>query len=146
VKRVWIALLWAAWISTASAEEMIMARVTRPFPETISAIEAAIRAQGYTVSRIQRVDVGLTTSGFQTAEYRVVFYGKAQEIEALAKWHPELIPYLPLNIIVFAEGDDTLLLATNPLKLGEFFKNPELRPQFSQWERDLRLIFREMTQ
>ena len=144
MKRLLALLLLLALPPVASAEELLMARVTRPFPETINSLQDAIRTRDYTVSRVQRVDVGLTSSGFQTAEYRIVFFGRAREIKDLSAAHPELIPYLPLNIVVFAEGDDTLLLATNPLKLGEFFDKPALRSQFVRWEQDIRAIFDEL--
>lgn len=128
-----------------AAEELLMARISQPFPEAMNSLQQAIRARGYTVSRVQRVDVGLTASGFQTAEYRIVFFGKTDEIRALSAAYPEVIPYLPLNIVIFAEGDDTLILTTNPLKLGEFFDKPGLRTQFRSWEKDLRAIFDDVT-
>lgn len=145
---------WSAWVLAAllqgvclpaSAEEIIMARVARTFPETMNALQDGIRARGYTVSRVQRVDVGLTSSGFQTAEYRLVFFGKEQEIRTLPAKAPELIPYLPLNIVVYAEGDETLMLTTNPAKLAEFVGHRELSGIFLRWEQDIRAIFQEMT-
>ncbi len=128
----------------AAAEELLMARIARPFPEAMNNLQETIRAKGYVVSRVQRVDVGLTASGFPTAEYRIVFFGKQAEIHALSAAYPELIPYLPLTIVVFAEGDDTLVLTTDPLKLGEFFNKPELLTHFGLWEKDVRAIFDEV--
>jgi uncharacterized protein (DUF302 family) len=142
VKRLWpilIALL--AWSGAAGADELLMERINRPFPETMNSLQDAVRSQGYVVSRVQRVDVGLTASGFETAEYRLVFFGKATEIRELSARYPELIPYLPLSIVVFAEGDDTLILTTNPHKLAEFYDRPELTDQFRRWEQDVRAIF-----
>jgi uncharacterized protein (DUF302 family) len=129
----------------ATAEELLMARITRPFPEAMNNLQESIRAKGYIVSRVQRVDVGLTTSGFKTAEYRIVFFGKLAEIRELSASYPELIPYLPFTIVVIAEGDDTLILTTTPLKLGEFFNKPELLKRFSIWEKDVRAIFDEVS-
>lgn len=128
----------------AAADELLMVRVTRPFPEAMNNLQETIRAKGYVVSRVQRVDVGLTASGFPTAEYRLVFFGKQVEIRELSAAYPELIPYLPLTIVVFAEGDDTLVLTTDPLKLGEFFNKPELLKRFAVWEKDVRAIFDEV--
>ena len=130
---------------TAVSEELLMARISRPFPEAMNNLQETIRAKGYVVSRVQRVDVGLTASGFQTAEYRIVFFGKQAEIRDLSAAYPELIPYLPLTVVVFAEGDDTLVLATDPLKLGEFFNRPELLTRFGVWEKDVRAIFDEVS-
>ncbi len=140
--RRWLAgvMLCIGMGAPAQADELLFTRIARPFPEAIASLQEAIRNNGYTVSRVQRVDVGLTASGFQTAEYRIVFFGKADEVRRLSTAYPELIPYLPLNIVMFAEGDDTLLLTTSPLKLAEFFDKPELRAQFARWEKDVRVI------
>jgi len=131
--------------ASAAADELLMARITRSFPEAMNNLQETIRAKGYVVSRVQRVDVGLTTSGFQTAEYRIVFFGKQAEIRELSANYPELIPYLPLAIVVFAEGDDTLILTTDPLKLGEFFNKPELLSRFRAWKKDVHAIFDEVS-
>lgn len=129
----------------AGAEEIIMARVPRTFPEAMNALQDSIRARGYTIARVQRVDVGLTSSGFQTAEYRLVFFGKEQEIRTLPAKAPALIAYLPLNIVIYAESDETLLLTTNPAKLAEFVGHSDLAETFKRWEQDIRAIFQELT-
>jgi len=138
-----VAGVLALTTTLAQADDLMFRRVTRGFPETITQVQEVIRAHGYTVSRVQRVDVGLTSSGFQTAEYRLVFYGKAEEVHALSHAHPKLAAFLPLVVIVFAEGDETLLLATNPRWLARDFPDAELRPHFAQWSRDLEAILDE---
>ena len=143
--RRWLIALLALWTGTVGADELIMARVTQSFPEAMNNLQQTIREKGYVVSRVQRVDIGLTTSGFQTAEYRLVFFGKPEEIKQLTARHPELIPYLPLEIVIFAEGDDSIILAASPAKLVEFYPDPELGRQFNRWDRDLRAIFDAMT-
>jgi len=142
--RLLVLFLLLGMSHAVAAEELLMARIARPFPEAMNNLQETIRAKGYVVSRVQRVDVGLTSSGFQTAEYRIVFFGRQAEIHELSAAYPELIPYLPLTIVVFAEGDDTLVLTTDPLKLGEFFNKPELLKRFSVWEKDVRAIFDEV--
>lgn len=143
--RYWLIGLLALCGGTAFADELVMVRVAQPFPEAMNSLQQTIRSHGYVISRVQRVDVGLTASGFQTAEYRLVFFGKPEEIGQLAAEHPELIPYLPLEIVIFAEGDDSIILAASPAKLAEFYPDPDLGRQFSRWDRDLRAIFDVMT-
>jgi len=142
--RILILLVLIGFSASAAADELLMARIARSFPEAMNNLQETIRAKGYVVSRVQRVDVGLTASGFQTAEYRIVFFGKPAEIRELSATNPELIPYLPFAIVVFAEGDDTLILTTDPLKLGGFFNNPQLLARFGVWEKDVRAIFDEV--
>ncbi|HEC12941.1 MAG TPA: DUF302 domain-containing protein [Acidiferrobacteraceae bacterium] len=129
------------WVLPADADELIMVRVHSAFPETMTTLQEVIRKQDYTVSRIQRVDVGLTKTGYQTAEYRVVFFGKPREIKDLPSRYPELTTYLPLKITIFAEQGETLLMALNPILLGDFFPQPELKKTFAVWEKAVRDIF-----
>lgn len=124
----------------AQAGELMMARVHKPYAEAMLALQDKIMLAGYKVMRVQRVDVGLQSRGFPTAEYRIVFFGKADEVQAISKQYPELMPYLPLKITLFAEGESSLLVTNNPHMLREFFKAPELQAVFARWETDVRGI------
>lgn len=124
----------------AAADELLMVRADLPFAEAMNALQDAVHAQGYKVARVQRVDVGLKSRGYETAEYRLVFLGKAAELERIAARHPEMLPYLPLKIVVFAEGDSTLALTLSPEALGRFFTDTDLKDQLRRWEADLRAI------
>lgn len=124
----------------ARADELLMVRVRSSFPETMNTLQDVIRRHGYTVSRVQRVDVGLTKTGHQTAQYRVVFFGHPEEIISLPERYPHLAAYLPLKITIFAEGADTLLVAMNPVQLGRFFPDTRLQKTFQVWARDLQSI------
>ena len=125
------------------ATDMYMARSASSFPETMSKLQETIKAEGYKVSRVQRVDIGLTAMGYKTDKYRVVFYGKAEENKKLVKQYPFLIPYLPLKIAIFAEQEETLLIASNPMLLADK-SAPELNPTLKRWEKDLEKIIAEM--
>jgi uncharacterized protein (DUF302 family) len=119
---------------------LLMIRVKQPFPEAMSVLQQSIADQGYTLIRVQRVDVGLTKSGYKTAEYRIVFFGKADEIDRLSNKYPELIPFLPLKLAIFAEGNDSIVVGANPRVLEDFYPDKHLRPQFRKWERDFHKI------
>lgn len=138
IALVWLALMLLA--PAAPADELLMVRAERPFPDAISDLQIAIQDHGYQVARIQRVDVGLASGGYTTAEYRLVFFGKPEEMHEIEDRHPELLPYLPLKIVIFAEGDATLALAYNPAILQTFFKIGPLQPRFERWEKDIRSI------
>jgi len=133
---VWLMLL----IAPSRADELLMVRAERPFGDAISDLQIAIQDRGYQVARIQRVDVGLASGGYTTAEYRLVFFGKPEEMRELESRHPEVLPYLPLKIVIFAEGDSTLALAYNPAILQTFFKKAALQDQTRRWEKDIRAI------
>lgn len=124
--------------------EMIMVRSTQAFPETMSLLQEAIRQQGYTLTRVQRVDVGLSARGYKTDKYRIVFFGKGEQIKRLAEKYPQLIPYLPLKIAIYAEAENTILISANPDVFNDMFKLPELKPVFNLWHKDITEILKSV--
>ena len=130
--------------SLAQAEEIIMTRSVLAFPEAMLALQESIRAHGYTVSRVQRIDIGLTGMGYKTDKYRVVFAGKLEEIRQLTDKAPELTAYLPPKISIFAEGEQTVLVTLNPQLYAEIAGDAVDPIIFTHWESDLRSIFRDV--
>lgn len=130
--------------SSACADQLLMIRSVLSFPEAMMALQNAITTRGYKVTHVQNVDIGLTKIGYQTDDYKVVFYGKAEEIAQLTAKHPELIPYLPLTVAIFAERDNTILVTDRPGVLADFFPDPELKSVFLRWEKDLTAIVDEV--
>lgn len=125
----------------AHADEVLIARSTQNFEEAMSTLQNAITQRGYQVARVQRVDIGLIGKGYNTDKYRVVFFGKADEVATLSKQHPELVPYLPLSVAIFAEEGNTLISTARPGLLAQFYPDPTLKPVFARWERDMVAIF-----
>ena len=123
------------------AEDMIMTRSVLAFPEAMLALQESITAHGYTVSRVQRIDIGLTGMGYKTDKYRVVFAGKIDEIRELTNKAPQLTPYLPPKISIFAEGDQTILVTINPKEYAAIAGDAVDPVFFDRWESDLRSIF-----
>lgn len=136
-------LLTSVLSAPAGAEELMMVRVKQEFPEAMLKFQEVIKTHGYTLSRVQRVDVGLTKMGYKTDKYRVVFFGKEKQIRWIIAHHPELIAYLPLKVAIYAEKDDTLLVSPN-LEILFAAKDPKLSKMVKGWQRDLKRMFREM--
>jgi len=126
-----------------AGDRLMMARTEQTFPEAMLKLQDTLTKDGYTISRVQRVDIGLTTSGYKTDKYRVVFYGKPEEVRRMTDQYPQLIPYLPLKIAIFAEGEETLLVASSPLQWSEA-NQPELNNMLKKWADDLQSIFDTM--
>lgn len=139
-----IGLALALWFNTAIADELLMIRSSQNFEDAMTTLQGAIAAHGYKVTRVQRVDVGLEAKGYKTDRYRIVFYGKPGEIETLAAKYPQLIPYLPLAVAIFAEEGNTLLTTARPALLKQFYPEPDLKPVFDRWEKDLEGIMDEV--
>ena len=128
----------------AGNDRLLMMRSAQSFPETMLALQQTIGEYGYTVSRVQRVDIGLTSSGFETDKYRIVFFGKPEEVRQLSEKHPQLIPYLPLKITLFAEREETLITTFDPGLLTALVADEEFRSQTMRWRSDIIAIFDEL--
>ena len=128
----------------ADAEELIMTRSVLPFPEAMLALQESISAHGYTVSRVQRIDIGLTGMGYKTDKYRIVFAGKLDEIRMLTEKSPQLVPYLPPKISIFAEGGQTVLVTLNPQLYAEIAGDAVDPVFFDRWTSDLLSIFHDV--
>ena len=128
----------------AWADGLIMARVNAPFPEAMTLLQSAISSRGYTITRLQQVNENLARREFKSDMYRVVYFGKLDEVKKVTAAHPELIPFLPLNITIFAEGEQAILVASHPQSLQQFFPDPALKPVFDHWEKDVDDIMDEL--
>lgn len=128
----------------AGNDRLLMMRSPQSFPEAMLALQKTIGEYGYTISRVQRVDIGLTSSGFATDKYRIVFFGKPEEVRRLSAEHPQLIPYLPLKITLFAEQEETLISTFDPTLLIALAADEEFRSQAMRWRSDIIAIFDEL--
>lgn len=133
----WLLLAAMLLSSTAQADGMLMRRIQTTFPETMTALQNAITERGYKVARVQRVDIGLTASGYDTAEYRIVFFMRDEEMQSAIAKEPGLVAFLPLKMTLFAERGETLIVTMNPVKLGEFFPESGMQEQFSNWRNEV---------
>ena len=128
-----------------NAEHLLMARTSLDFPDAMSTLQLSIIGHQYKLTRVQRIDIGLKNMGYVTDKYRIVFFGKRDEIKEIIGKHPAMIAYLPMKIAIFAEGDDTLLIALNPANYEKLIGASEYNLMFKRWENDLRSIFNEVS-
>lgn len=131
-------------VNVAKADGLLMVRLEKPFPEAMTLLQSAISSRGYTITRLQQVNENLERRDFKSDMYRVVYFGKLEEIRHVSAQQPDLIPFLPLNITIFAEGDQAILVSSHPQTLRTFFPNPALKPVFDRWERDVVAIMDEL--
>ena len=139
-----IVLLLGQWPVQATADGLMMVRTALTFPEAMLALQESIRDHGYTVSRVQRVDIGLTGMGYKTDKYRIVFAGKYDEIREISDKVPELVAYMPPKISIFAEGEQTILVTAHP-SLYAGIAGDRVDPViFDRWESDLLSIMHDV--
>ncbi|WP_296748896.1 DUF302 domain-containing protein [Thiobacillus sp.] len=136
--------LAALLCAPVAAGDLMMARVNRLFPEAMTLLQSAISSRGYAVTRLQQVNENLERREFKSDMYRVVYFGKHEEVRQATAREPGLIPFLPLNITIFAEGDQAILVTSHPQMLRDYFPDPELKPLFERWEKDMLEIMDEL--
>jgi uncharacterized protein (DUF302 family) len=126
------------------ASDLIMARSHEKFPEAMLTLQTSIKEHGYTVARVQRIDIGLTGMGYGTDKYRVVFVGKKDEIQYLTKKYPDLTAYLPPKVSIFAEEGDTVVVTANPYIYKEMVDDED-KLIFDRWENDIYSVFKDFS-
>lgn len=136
----------ASPLAALVGSDLIMARSHEKFPEAMLTLQTAIKDRGYKVARVQRIDIGLTGMGYKTDKYRVVFVGKKDEIQYLTKKYPQLTPYMPPKVSIFAEDNDTVVVTVNPVIYKEMIDDDKDKKIFDRWEEDVYAVFHEFSQ
>jgi uncharacterized protein (DUF302 family) len=123
------------------ASDLIMVRTQQDFPEAMLTLQTSIREHGYAITRVQRIDIGLTGMGYETDKYRVVFVGKSKEIQYLVDKYPVLAAYMPPQVSIFAEEGDTVLITANPMIYADMIEDEKDKILFRRWESDVYSVF-----
>lgn len=123
------------------ASDLIMVRTQQDFPEAMLTLQASIVEHGYAITRVQRIDIGLTGMGYETDKYRVVFVGKSKEIQYLVDKYPVLAAYMPPQVSIFAEEGDTVLITANPMIYADMINDEKDKILFRRWESDVYSVF-----
>jgi len=126
------------------ASDLLMVRTQQTFPEAMLALQTSIREHGYNITRVQRIDVGLTGMGYKTDKYRVVFVGKPVEIQYLVEKYPVLAAFMPPQISIFAEEGDTVFITANPIIYADMIDNEKDKVLFRRWESDVYSVFEDL--
>jgi len=134
-----IAVIFAA--NPLLASDLLMVRTQQSFPEAMLTLQNSIREHGYDVTRVQRIDIGLTGMGYKTDKYRVVFVGKPKEIIYLVDKYPVLAAYMPPQISIFAEDGETVLVTANPMIYADMIDDDKDKVLFRRWESDVYSVF-----
>lgn len=142
-RAVWMLLLMTLH-GMASADNMLMSRIPMRAEIVLEYVKTSIEEHGYAVAHVQLCDGGMADFGYESDVYRVVFFGKVDEVRAISERHPELVSYLPLKIAVIAEKDETLLTVLNPEALAPYFSAEEIQIQLARWSNDLVSILNDV--
>ena len=141
IKPIVITVLFFVWQQSMASETFFTARCKTPFPESMSSLQEFIIKQGYVISRVQHVDKGLKARGYDTGLYRIVFFGKKDEIHAIQNNYPALIPYIPLNITIFEDGTYTGISTIDPMSISNLYQSKKIKLITKLWHKDIFDIF-----
>jgi uncharacterized protein (DUF302 family) len=126
-----------------STEGLFLFRSNDAFDSTMYRLKNNLQKNGYDYVKVQSVDKGLKSNGYETDYYRTVFFAKKDKMAKLVNKHPELIPYLPLKITIYSEEDNTMLVGLNPRYLFEAYPNKKVRHFLEIWSKDIHNILEE---
>ena len=141
VIKIILAMIMVCFSVQAMASELLMVRTQQTFPEAMLTLQTSIKEHGYEVTRVQRIDIGLTGMGYKTDKYRIVFVGKPKEIQYLVDKYPVLAAYMPPQISIFAEHGETVLVTANPMVYADMIEDEEDKILFRRWESDVYSVF-----
>lgn len=141
VNKVFLIFISLLFSSIVIADDLLMVRTQQSFPEAMLTLQTSVKEHGYEVTRVQRIDIGLTGMGYKTDKYRVVFVGKPKEIQYLVNKYPVLAAYMPPQISIFAEHGETVLVTANPIIYAEMIDDEADKVLFKRWESDVYSVF-----
>lgn len=148
ISLAFLLLIGCALLSTTSVarENILTARTSSGFENTLKKAKLILEENRFTVAHVQRCDGGLRQMGYKTDNYKVIFFGRIDEVRRLTKAHPELMPFLPLKLAIFSEGKETLVSTVNPNSILAMMPDlkEELQPLFNQWEQELRKVLSDL--
>ena len=136
-----LSIILLCFAAPSLASDLLMVRSQQSFPEAMLTLQTSIREHGYEITRVQRIDIGLTGMGYKTDKYRIVFVGKPKEIQYLVDKYPVLAAYMPPQISIFAESGETLLVTANPMIYADMIGDEKDKVLFKRWESDVYSVF-----
>jgi uncharacterized protein (DUF302 family) len=140
-----ILLLLLAGVASGAGQTLVMVRSPAKASHVMDVLGETILEYGYQVAHVQRCDGGMAEFHYKSDFYRVVFFGKVEEVREVLRRHPEMSPYLPLKIAVVAEDKDTVLAAVDPRALAPMFPDdPALQVLMARWYNDINAMLEEM--
>jgi uncharacterized protein (DUF302 family) len=103
------------------------------------------KKQGYTIGFKQRCDIGLKRAHYNSNKYRILFFGKYQEIKDITKRNPKITPHLPLSITSIESYEDkniTILVSASPKEWLSLVKSKKDKAIVNRWYLDILQIIK----
>lgn len=140
-----IALSWFL-VSPGQAGPLFLS-VTKQidYKAAVDDLSLAINNHGYTPVKIQPVDEGLRAKGYETSDYKLIFFGDKTQLDKVLAVSPEAAVMLPLRIILYREGDVVIASAPSMEMWKGVFGGEALNLMINQWQKDVLSILQEFS-
>ncbi len=127
-----------AWANSQVQEDnkVLLTRIQHRFDTTLEIMKTVLQKNGFRVAHVQRCDGGLKEMGYETDKYRVIFFGRFREVREVSQKHAELIPFIPFKLLVYAEGDETVVSTLNPESLKGKVSDPGIAAKLKAWKKE----------
>lgn len=106
------------------------------FPETMMRLQDELQSQGYRVLRVQSVDRGMEKAGYHLDKYRIIFFGKPEDLNRVLEDYPAFASFLPLSITVYEEGGQTKILNMPYKKIKQAAPTPDIALLVDTWQEE----------
>ena len=124
--------------------KILLVRTQHEFKSTLEIVKEVLKDNNFTVAHVQRCDGGLKGMGYHTDKYQIVFFGRKEEVAEISKSHIEFIPFLPLKLLIYAEGNESVISIINPEALGTMMKDKSLSTQLTRWKKEFMDILKQI--
>jgi uncharacterized protein (DUF302 family) len=133
-----------AWLSPAAAESYFSSAKQADYRVALDDLSLAILDHGYTLVKIQPVDKGLRSQGYELFEdYKLVFFGNKELERTAIAATPELAALLPLKIILYQDKERVVAAAPVLEPWQEVFRSSPASEVIKRFDRDVRAILEQ---
>lgn len=146
-KLLFVLALLCACGQAAAAEAYVSTSRVVDYRVALDELSLAIVDHGYTVVKIQAVDKGLRSKGYELFEdYKLIFFSSKELEQQVLAIAPEMVTVLPLKLIVYQ--DKQAVVAAAPVLDGwrEVFRTETAQELIRRMDRDVRGIIAQYGQ
>lgn len=104
----------------------------------------AIMNNGYILTKIQPIDQGLRSKGYESEDYHLVFFGNQGDQEKAIAIEPRISVLLPLKIMIYRlDGGRIGASIPNLSMWKQLYRSERLNPVIDKWQHDSEEILKE---
>ena len=140
-----VALSWLMTSPGLAGPLFLSATKQIDYEAALDDLSLAINNHGYIPVKIQPVDEGLRAKGYETSDYKLIFFGDKAQLDKVLAVSPEAVVMLPLRIILYREGDVVIASAPSMEMWKGVFGGKALNLMINQWQKDVLSILQEFS-